>query len=198
MAIAHQDVSISNTFPPLQPPKRYLFGPGPTMVHPRVYEALSKPIVGHLDPYFFRVMEDIQKLLKPVYGAVDGTTLVISATGWWIIDPLLSVLLSLMILYWAIRLILDSVDVLLEATPREIDPSRVAEAVELFEEVKDVHDIHVWTLASGMYALSAHIAVKEMPLAETSPLLKRINFLLCQRFGIGHAAIQFELEEHKR
>ena len=67
--------------PALQPPRRYLFGPGPTMVHSRVYEALSKPIVGHLDPYFIQVMEDVQQLLKPVFGTKDGATLVISGTG---------------------------------------------------------------------------------------------------------------------
>ena len=68
-------------FPALQPPHRYLFGPGPSMVHPRVYEALSKPIVGHLDPYFIQVMSDVQQLLKTAYGTSDGATLVISATG---------------------------------------------------------------------------------------------------------------------
>ena len=68
-------------FPALQPPRRYLFGPGPSMVHPRVYEALSKPIVGHLDPYFIQVMGDIQQLLKAAFGTTDGATLVISGTG---------------------------------------------------------------------------------------------------------------------
>jgi alanine-glyoxylate transaminase/serine-glyoxylate transaminase/serine-pyruvate transaminase len=67
--------------PALQPPRRYLFGPGPSMVHPRVYEALSKPIVGHLDPYFIQVMGDVQQLLKTAYGVEDGATLVISGTG---------------------------------------------------------------------------------------------------------------------
>jgi alanine-glyoxylate transaminase / serine-glyoxylate transaminase / serine-pyruvate transaminase len=66
---------------PQQPPNRYLFGPGPTMVDPRVYQALSKPIVGHLDPYFIQVMQDVQELLKPVYGTKNGTTIVISGTG---------------------------------------------------------------------------------------------------------------------
>jgi alanine-glyoxylate transaminase / serine-glyoxylate transaminase / serine-pyruvate transaminase len=65
----------------LQPPRRYLFGPGPSMVHPRVYEALSKPIVGHLDPYFIQVMGDVQELLKMAYQTPEGTTLVISGTG---------------------------------------------------------------------------------------------------------------------
>jgi alanine-glyoxylate transaminase/serine-glyoxylate transaminase/serine-pyruvate transaminase len=64
-----------------QPPRRYLFGPGPTMVDPRVYESLSKPIVGHLDPYFIQVMADVQQLLKGAFGAKDGITLVISGTG---------------------------------------------------------------------------------------------------------------------
>jgi alanine-glyoxylate transaminase/serine-glyoxylate transaminase/serine-pyruvate transaminase len=67
-------------FPDLQPPRRYLFGPGPSMVHPRVYEALAKPIVGHLDPYFIQVMGDVQQLLKAAYGT-GGATLVISGTG---------------------------------------------------------------------------------------------------------------------
>jgi alanine-glyoxylate transaminase/serine-glyoxylate transaminase/serine-pyruvate transaminase len=65
----------------LQPPRRFLFGPGPSMVHPRVYEALSKPIVGHLDPYFIQVMGDVQQLLKTIYGTSEGATLVISGTG---------------------------------------------------------------------------------------------------------------------
>jgi alanine-glyoxylate transaminase / serine-glyoxylate transaminase / serine-pyruvate transaminase len=71
------DLSIA----PLKPPTRYLFGPGPTMVDPRVYQALAKPIVGHLDPYFIQVMQDVQDLVKAVYGAAKGSTLVISGTG---------------------------------------------------------------------------------------------------------------------
>jgi len=68
-------------FSALEPPRRYLFGPGPSMVHPRVYEALSKPIVGHLDPYFIQVMGDVQQLLKTGFGTDGGATLVISGTG---------------------------------------------------------------------------------------------------------------------
>src|SRR6266853_6565825 len=73
--------SARNALLPLQPPRRYLFGPGPSMVHPRVYEALAKPIVGHLDPYCIQVMGDVQQLLKTAYGTTDGATLVISGTG---------------------------------------------------------------------------------------------------------------------
>src|ERR1700685_2664697 len=78
-AVEHQPVGLQ--LPALQPPHRFLFGPGPSMVHPRVYEALSKPIVGHLDPYFIQVMGDVQQSLKTAYGTTDGATLVISGTG---------------------------------------------------------------------------------------------------------------------
>ena len=80
MTAIEQESSVLQ-LPALQPPVRYLFGPGPSMVHPRVYEALSKPIVGHLDPYFIQVMGDVQQLLKTAFGTTDGATLVISGTG---------------------------------------------------------------------------------------------------------------------
>src|SRR3984957_20776811 len=81
MSVIEQQASALNVFPPLHPPKRYLFGPGQTMVDPRGYEALSKPIVGHLDPYLIQVMGDVRRLLKAAYGTTDGATLVISGTG---------------------------------------------------------------------------------------------------------------------
>jgi alanine-glyoxylate transaminase / serine-glyoxylate transaminase / serine-pyruvate transaminase len=79
--IPQEKVQEETHHPALQPPARYLFGPGPSMVHPRVYEALAKPIVGHLDPYFIQVMTDLQQLLKSAFGATDAATLVISGTG---------------------------------------------------------------------------------------------------------------------
>jgi len=81
MSVAQHPTSTTDLFARLQPPTRYLFGPGPTMVDPRVYQALSKPIVGHLDPYFIQVMQDVQELLKTTYGTTVGSTLVISGTG---------------------------------------------------------------------------------------------------------------------
>ena len=81
MSAIEQDAPASNSFSPLKPPRRYLFGPGPTMVDPRVYEALSKPIVGHLDAYFIQVMADIQQLLMVAFGTRDACIQVISGTG---------------------------------------------------------------------------------------------------------------------
>lgn len=81
MSIQQGEVAVLPSSSPLHPPVRYLFGPGPSMVHPRVYEAMSKPIVGHLDPYFIELMADAQKLLKVVFGTSAATTIVISGTG---------------------------------------------------------------------------------------------------------------------
>jgi alanine-glyoxylate transaminase / serine-glyoxylate transaminase / serine-pyruvate transaminase len=81
MSAVHQHRSRHDLSAPEQPPNRYLFGPGPSMVHPRVYQALSKPIVGHLDPYFIQVMHDVQELLKIAFGSSGGSTLAVSGTG---------------------------------------------------------------------------------------------------------------------
>ncbi|MGA2905390.1 MAG: aminotransferase class V-fold PLP-dependent enzyme [Candidatus Korobacteraceae bacterium] len=65
----------------VHPPKRLLYGPGPGQVHPRVYRAMAQPIVGHLDPYFFQISTEIQRLLRTVFGTKNEMTFVISATG---------------------------------------------------------------------------------------------------------------------
>ncbi len=72
---------MSSTYPPLTPPKRLLLGPGPSPVAPRVYEAMSKPIVGHLDPFFFQVNQEIHALLNYVWGTQNTFTMAISGTG---------------------------------------------------------------------------------------------------------------------
>jgi alanine-glyoxylate transaminase/serine-glyoxylate transaminase/serine-pyruvate transaminase len=73
-AAVTEDISI-------HPPKRLLYGPGPGQVHPRVYQAMAQPIVGHLDAYFFEVSANIQRLLRTVFGTKNEMTFVISATG---------------------------------------------------------------------------------------------------------------------
>jgi len=72
---------MPQTFAPLQPPRRLLLGPGPSPVSQRVYEAMAKPIVGHLDPFFFQVVEDIRKLLAVAFGTSNPFTMAISGTG---------------------------------------------------------------------------------------------------------------------
>src|SRR4051812_38028449 len=65
----------------VHPPQRFLFGPGPTQVHPRVYEAMGQPVVGHLDPYFFQVSTDNERMLRSVFGTKNELTFMVSGTG---------------------------------------------------------------------------------------------------------------------
>src|SRR5206468_9958174 len=72
---------MPQSYPPLQAPHRFLFGPGPGMVAPRVYQAMSQPVVGHLDPFFVHVAEEIRTLLGYVYSTKNEFNLAISGTG---------------------------------------------------------------------------------------------------------------------
>src|SRR6476646_5244466 len=68
-------------YPPLQAPKRRLLGPGPSMVAPRVYQAMGQPVVGHLDPFFFQVVDEIRTLLGYSFSTKNEFNIAISGTG---------------------------------------------------------------------------------------------------------------------
>ena len=81
MALTQQNPLAVSEEISVHPPKRLLFGPGPTQVHPRVYRAMAQPVVGHLDPYFFEISQANQRMLRHVFGTENEWTFVISATG---------------------------------------------------------------------------------------------------------------------
>lgn len=116
--------------------------------------------------------------------------LLVIAFGWLWADPVCSILISLIIILGAWRLIADSVNVLLEGTPSHIDLAAVEMTILETEGVAGVHDLHVWTISSGMEALSAHINHDES-IAHSS-LLARVRERLHDRFGIDHLTIQME------
>jgi alanine-glyoxylate transaminase/serine-glyoxylate transaminase/serine-pyruvate transaminase len=81
MSTTQQIATLTSEEISIHPPKRLLFGPGPTQVHPRAYQAMAQPIVGHLDPYFFEISNNNQIMLRHVFGTENECTFVISATG---------------------------------------------------------------------------------------------------------------------
>ena len=127
-------------------------------------------------------------LLGSVAAVITG--LLIIFFGWTWADALGSVLISLIIIFGAWRLILDSVNVLLEGTPSHISLSAVESAILETEGVGGVHDLHVWTISSGIDALSAHITHDHS--VQHSELLSAIRGKLHDRFGIDHLTIQME------
>src|SRR6202049_4837356 len=76
-----QLLDSANSFPELQPPARVLLGPGPSNIHPRVMKAMLSPVVGHLDPDFIKVMDDIKKMLRIVFRTANEITFPVSGTG---------------------------------------------------------------------------------------------------------------------
>jgi cobalt-zinc-cadmium efflux system protein len=99
------------------------------------------------------------------------------------------------IIIGSIRLILDSVDVLLEGTPRHIDLKEVEGLILTTDGVSGVHDLHVWTISSGIEALSAHISHESS--VTHSVLLGRVRSRIHDQFGIDHLTIQMETLEHE-
>jgi len=135
-------------------------------------------------------------LLSSVGVVIGGA--IMWATGSYWIDPLISALIAVIITGSAWRLLRESVDVLLEATPAGIDYQEVAAALHELDGVEGVHDLHIWSLTSGLHALSCHVEVKEERLTECEPLLDAIRHLLGTRFAIEHTTVQIEPEHYKQ
>jgi len=121
-------------------------------------------------------------------GAV-GAGLVIALTGWMAADAVASMLIAVLVAVSAVRLLRDSVDVLLEATPRHISLAAVARELDTIPGVSNVHDLHVWTVTSGVVAMTGHAVVAEV---ERSPDVLREAAERMRRLGIGHVTIQLE------
>ena len=75
------ETAVNGVKTSVHPPKRLLYGPGPSQVYPRIYQAMAQPIVGHLDPFFFQISQGVQKGLRTVFGTTNDLTFPISATG---------------------------------------------------------------------------------------------------------------------
>jgi len=126
--------------------------------------------------------------------AIVAGVLIVSFNWLWA-DAACSVLISLIIIFSAWRLIRESVNVLLEGTPAHINLTAVEQSIRQTENVRDVHDLHVWTITSGMEALSVHVVHEET--VEQKSLLQLIRKNLHDEFGIDHLTIQMETSENE-
>lgn len=115
---------------------------------------------------------------------------VILTTGWWVADPIISVIVALLILYSSLKLVRESVDILLEAVPSHLDVGEIQAAVEAIPGVDLVHDLHVWTVTSGYFAMSGHAIVRNLD--QSQEVLRAIHDMMHDRFGIRHVTVQIE------
>jgi cobalt-zinc-cadmium efflux system protein len=135
---------------------------------------------------FLHVMGDLLGSVATIVAA-----LIIKFTGWYAADPLLSAVIGLLVVYSAWSLLRESVDVLLEAAPRGMDVTQVRRAMMDVTGVRGVHDLHVWTVTSGLVALSAHVEIAS--LQNWSEIMGHLATKLRDEFDIAHVTLQPEL-----
>jgi cobalt-zinc-cadmium efflux system protein len=122
---------------------------------------------------------------------VSGVLIVF--TGWLYADPLISVAITALIGWSAIRIVLDTLNVLMEGVPSGINLKEVDRTIRATAGVDSIHDLHVWSLSGDQIALSCHVVVpEELLAADSEHLVRRVEEAVCDRFGIGHTTIQVE------
>src|ERR1700682_1049002 len=111
---------------------------------------------------------------------------VILLTGWLYIDPLLSLGIAVLIAFGAWGIVRETVNLLMEGTPREIDLASVTQEITRTDLVTSMHDLHVWALSSDEMALSCHVVVGDVPLGDAEHVVRDLESRLCEKFDIGH------------
>ncbi len=137
---------------------------------------------------FLHMIGDTVSSAAVIIGAI-----VISYTGYTFIDPILSVLIAVLILMWSYNLVRDSLHILLEAVPKNIDLKKLKQEILALDGVLEVSDLHIWTITSDMYSLTARVKVKDGMISERKKLLEDINCVLGGKFDITHTNIQLEI-----
>jgi cobalt-zinc-cadmium efflux system protein len=116
----------------------------------------------------------------------------IALTGWQWLDPLASVFIGVLILWNAWGIVRETVEILLEGTPRDVDMSAVVRDMMQVDGVRGVHDLHVWSITQNMRALSAHVVTDDIPISEGASIQAEIAELLRHKYSIAHATLQLE------
>ena len=139
---------------------------------------------------FFHVLGDTLSSVGVIVGGI-----IIAVTGWKIVDPIIAILIGIIILWGAVSLVRESVDILLETVPKHIPLDKVTEAIKSVQGVVELHDLHVWTITSGIYALSTHILIQDQMISRTREITAAINRELEKKFNITHTTFQLENEK---
>ncbi|MFC1991371.1 cation diffusion facilitator family transporter [Chloroflexota bacterium] len=125
---------------------------------------------------------------------VIAASVIIMVTGWGIVDPIIAVFIGCIILWGAVRLVRESVDILLEAVPKHILVDKVIEILRNVAGVVEVHDVHVWTITSGIHAMSAHLIIEDQSVSGSAEIVDKVNRDMSQQFNITHTTLQLECE----
>jgi cobalt-zinc-cadmium efflux system protein len=175
----------------------------PAHVQPRIMMIVAAAGVlmnGLIAAMLWRVSHDVN--IRSVFIHMLGDTLSTAAviagglaillTGRTWIDPALSLAIAALILWSSLSIVRETLNILLEGTPRGISLVDIRTTLSSIEGVEDVHDLHVWSLGSNLHALSSHVTIADIPPSESNLILDRINVVLRERFRIHHTTLQFE------
>ena len=141
---------------------------------------------------------NVRAAMLHVFGDVGASVavlvggVVIALTGWYLADPIISLAIALLIAWGAWGVLRETIAILMESTPRDVDVTHLLRDLGKIPGVSGVHDLHVWSIAGGMRALSAHVQVVDRPLSACDTLREKINTLLRNNYHIGHTTLQFE------
>ncbi|MEO6471806.1 MAG: cation diffusion facilitator family transporter [Aeromicrobium sp.] len=130
--------------------------------------------------------------------AVIVAAILISTLGWYLADPVASLLIAAMIVPRALSLLHDVSQVLLEGTPKDVDLGELRAHIKGMDGVQDVHDLHVWTITSGMPIMSAHVVVEDSvtDMGQAEVVLDRLRSCLSEHFDVEHSTFQIEPQGH--
>jgi cobalt-zinc-cadmium efflux system protein len=141
----------------------------------------------NLKSAFFHLLGD---LMATIGVLLSGLAIGFGGDNWLWLDPFMSIAIAALLGFWAIRLIQETAHILMEGTPYEIDIDEVRRVVEAMDGIREMHDLHIWTLTSGFHTMTAHV-VADHP--DPSPSLgTQVREALYERFGLGHVTIQVE------
>ena len=119
-----------------------------------------------------------------------GAGILLTGQNW--IDPVLSLLIAALILWSSFGIVRETLNILLEGTPRGVSLPEIRSGMEAVEGVVNVHDLHVWSLGSQSRALACHVTIADIPPSESACILVKLNHVLKDHFHISHTTIQFE------
>jgi len=175
----------------------------PVEVQPKVmiWVAFAGVVMnGTISWFLFRAAHDVN--IRSAFIHQLGDTLSTGAVivgGWFIlvthqhwIDPALSIGIGCLIIWSSLGIIRETLNILLEGTPRGLSVEQIVSSLTAIDGVNDVHDVHVWSISSDSHALSCHVRIADMPLSESENILRQVTELLASRFHIHHTTIQFE------
>ncbi len=140
---------------------------------------------------YLHIVWDALASIGVIIGAV-----IIYVTEWFVVDPIISIGISLIIISGALRIVKESTHILLEGVPYGIDIQKVVEDIKTIQGVSNIHSLHIWCLCSNIYAMSAHVDLEPGAMEHQTEIIERINEKLAKTYHISYTTLQTECKTY--